>query len=452
MIEVRTREWSSISPENCPALRGVFLPKDDSVRTLVGELTQDEKILISEGRDGLSVETTSYVGGIDIGPLRITIEPKIVGAPFIDLLRYGYGLNKVSLFSSREFEIRDLGFQDLVISQFHLEARDLIARGLHRKYAAQRASLQQLAGRIDFVRLAGRGGMTRADVPCEHYPRLADNAINRTIKAGLAFGASRTGDVGLRSELKKLGSLLDDSIKTVPFDRLLLRCARRMQSRLTRAYSPIISLAELMLESSGAGLESDLRRQVQLPGFLFDMNKFFQNILSRFLRENLRGYKVIDEYRIKGMISYLPRFNPKNLRAPSPRPDYVVQKNGAIVAILDAKYRDIWANNVTRDILYQLSIYALSQQEARNSIILYPSLHPRAEEERIEIADPLSESRKAGVIVRPVNISFLHSLVTAAGSYAIEKNKARYAENLISPRWRAVAMTDKFEERGALNA
>lgn len=434
MIEVRTREWSSISPENYPALRDVFLPKDDSVRSLVVELARDEKIVISEGRDGLSAETTSYVGGVDIGPLRITIEPKIVGAPFIDLLRYGYGLNKVSLFSSREFEIRDLGFQDLIIWQFHLEARDLIARGLHRQYIAQRASLTQFVGRIDFIRLANRGGMIRADVPCEHYPRLADNAINRIIKAGLAFGASRTGNSGLKSELRKLGLLLDECIKPVPFDHQLIRCARRMLSRLTRAYRPVISLSELMLESSGAGLESDLLHKVRLPGFLFNMNRFFQNILSRFLRENLQGYRVIDEYRIKGMISYLPCYNPKNLRAPSPRPDFVVQKNGTIVAILDAKYRDIWANNVTRNILYQLSIYALSQREVRNSIILYPSLHSRAEEERIEIADPLSESRKAGVIIRPVDINYLHSLITDVGNYAIEKEKARYAENLISPR------------------
>lgn len=232
----------------------------------------------------------------------------------------------------------------------------------------------------------------------------------------------------LKRESLKLASLLEEQVSLVPLNGITLDRATRQMNRLTRAYDHAMSIIRLLVEAQGVVLEGQTTTMT-LPGFLFDMNAFFQALVSRFLRDNLPGYAVRDEHGLKGMMRYSPKFNPKRRQSPTPRPDYVVMSRGRIITVLDAKYRDLWERPLPRGMLYQLVVYAISQRERPQSSILYPTTDAQASEARIDVTDPLFGRHLGQVCLRPVFLPKIEMLVQENTSHA-RRERAAYARRL----------------------
>lgn len=453
-------EWQTVSPDAADPLGrklvGLSLAGDPVARDLAEKLAESGMLEVLELATGLRVRTTSYVGRVELGPLHLDIRPKIPSPALLALLRYAYGLRNLRLVGIVDLDPGQLVFPDLLIHQLVAEVSELISRGLHRKYIRQHEELATPRGRIDFASLARRARPASPALPCWHNPRVSDCLINQVLLAGLREAEILAQDDALRGRVRRFAGMLAEEVAPVRVDRETLRRVHLQMDRLTTSYRPALTLVEMLVSGCRlpAGPNPRHPRSAEfphIPGYLFDMNRFFQVLVTRFLSENLAGYSVYPEFRVKGMLGYVPGYEALRGGIPEPRPDIVIvplgsspfsareraaweqprtgleTSRGRTFAVLDVKYRDLWQNPLPPHMLYQVAMYALSQPEGRAAII-YPTISTDAWEVRLEVRDPVSGSRKAEVAVRPLNVNYLAELIQQPStSFTAQHQREAYA-------------------------
>ena len=409
-VHVRLREWQEAGPET-PGLRGTDLGGRDA-RALAARLSDAGVLEVVEMREGVHVRALAHVGRIQLGDIRITVEPKIGTSELLALIRYAYGLRNLRLFEETGFAHTGELLQDLLAAQLLAEVTELTARGLAKRYVPRSEELASPRGSIDFGEIARRGPAASSTLPCRHHLRLLDHHLNRVARAGVELAGGIAQDSGLRRSLRRLGARLGAEVDEVRLSVESLGRARREVNRLTASYLPSLQLTELLYSCAAVSLDGDAT--TALPGFLFDMNRFFQALVGRFLADHLLGFEVCEEHALTDMMRYLPGQNPRRRRAPIPRPDFVVKRGKSTVCLLDAKYRDLWERDLPRDMLYQLAIYALSQPRPSTATILFPTASVGATSSVVEIRDPTGSGVLGYVELRPVVLPELVGALTGS--------------------------------------
>jgi 5-methylcytosine-specific restriction enzyme subunit McrC len=427
LVAVRMPEWSSVGPETPEIgglLRGLSFDGYPRARSQAAKLARAGVVDVMEGRHGLHVGSRSFIGRLRLGPLDLTVVPKIEWDRWLVLVTFALRLRGLlrgdRIDASR---LNDLALRDLVFLELLAEVRELVGRGLHRDYVSRRASLPSPRGRIDFRRIAGAGGLTGAELPVRFTRRSDDSMLNRTLLAALRYMAARAADIGLRSDAARLARELDRSVQRVLLDGALVEAARLAVDRRTRHYLPALTLIELLLNGESISLDdAGQPRTVEISGFAIDMNVIWQRLLGRVLTEWSEGFMIQEESRLQHVFRRNPT-HPYRRRMPTPRPDFAAFRGNHLLGYLDAKYRDLWIRSLPREMLYQLAVYA-GAQGGGVVTILYPTDSGEAREQRIDLHDPTAGERRATVALRPVRLSELEALILAP---VTETNRARRA-------------------------
>ena len=432
-VAVRLTEWDSLKPGTdgqSRLVRGLSFDSD-RVRATASALEQCGVVVLTELRDGLSIETRSFVGRIRVGPLDITIVPKISWSRWLTVIGYGLRLRGLQRTQRLPLPTHGDALRDLLVLELIHEARDLIARGLHREYERVYQSLSAPRGRVDFDHLIRQGGLRSASVPCQFTRRSPDVPLNQALLGGLRLASLGTQDTALRSLAGRLAQEMDMSVRATPMSADVLRQARGTLDRRTTRYGPSLDLIALLHEGLGLDLPTSPNGQlVPMPGFALDMNKLWQRVVLRVLTEWTTGLHIEDEYHLRGLLRSNPEF-PLRKRPPMPRPDFGLFKHERLLGFLDAKYRDLWETSLPSGMLYQLALYATVQRSGA-AAMLYPTDSPRAAEERIDICDPTSGAIRASVAMRPVRLGILESLISAKPSAERADARRLFAEELVT--------------------
>jgi 5-methylcytosine-specific restriction enzyme subunit McrC len=264
-----------------------------------------------------------------------------------------------------------------------------------------------------------------------YHPRTLDTALNGALCSGLRLALLATRDLELRVHLRRLMAEMDLEPGVAELDLGSLAGVRNGLDRRTAHYSPALVLIGLLLGGQSLSLDAPAS-ELPLEGFLFDMNRFFQTLLSRFLREHLVNLTLLDEHQLHGVFSYDPHHNPQNRRARVPRPDFVVRQGQRSLAVLDAKYRDLWERDLPREMLYQLAVYALTESADHPvTTILYPTLSDQACDPVVTFQNAVSGANKARVVLRPVQLLTLDTLLRAGAGVAALRQRQALAARLV---------------------
>lgn len=399
------------------------------------EYLKEEKRLAIEFNDSeLSIRTYQYIGVIQFGSLKIIIEPKIEGlttSDIIKLLFYAHNLENISIINRTSFSNLKLSLLDLVIFTFIEEVNQII-KELTKDYTLNKETLTYIRGRIDFNQLISNCLLLHKGIPCIYYKHSENVILNQILLSGIRFCYKLTQSPKNKQDLRSLMKYFDGNISDSDLSGRLFKTAYDSINRSNIYYRTAIRLLELLYENFGFNLKEG---ELTGPGFLFNMERFFQDVLAKFFTQFLPYRTFKHEKEIPNVFSYLDKDMTKKIER-SIRPDYTITytepKPGFIY--FDAKYMDLWVKSIPIGIIYQLGFYSLlSHPKYNRSFILYPTQDKKAVDKKIRIN--LDEKLKDPhyIIARPVDLKEIYEAVMNWVKYRSKDKGEELAKKLTRP-------------------
>ena len=261
---------------------------------------------------------------------------------------------------------------------------------------------------------------------CTHKILSMNTPINRAIRYAYSI-LEKNGCGQILAELKTYDQRLESfgvekKVDVYEIDQI-------SYSRLNIGYKPVVQLSKAILLRKLSSTDAATHTQNSFSYFL-DLAELWENYLLKVLQQNLKGYRVYSPNYTGG--TFLLKDKMREIR-----PDIIIEKNGQVVAILDAKYKRykkigrIAKEGVSREDLYQMMTYLYHYGKEKQPLI---GLFISPEEDDENTAHILKKNKTHQIGVINLNIRQFEDekiTFTRKGFREVERKFAKKIINLL---------------------
>ena len=313
--------------------------------TQARDLNQSKALTVTpSATGGWELKAAQYIGVVQAGNVEVRIRPKVPTKRLLFLLAYA---------------MRPEGWQELmtllgeaedpiegIAHAFCHHSEAALAQGLLQGYVTVEEALPGLRGRLrEGDQLRRRFGlMVPLEVTFDDFtPDIAENKLLKSAAHRLLM--SQTVLPGTRRRLRRLRRKLANVTRLVAGESIPTVRTDRRNGR----YENAVVLATLILQSMTIEVGDRARAAT---GFLFDMNKAFEDFVTRALMSAFRGDALsLDPQRI----SYLDVDETVKLK-----PDISWVQHGVTRAVADLKYKSLEVKELPNADVYQMLAYSMA--------------------------------------------------------------------------------------------
>jgi 5-methylcytosine-specific restriction enzyme subunit McrC len=206
--------------------------------------------------------------------------------------------------------------------------------------------------------------------PLEFDEFTQDNPLNRLFKAVLLLlrriTQQETNRRRIRSVLLQMDEILTGSLEREMFDGIRF-------DRQNKDYQILFNMAKMFFFRSGFQFRAGSEHVIS---FLIPLNALFEKAVGRLVREALKDLpdlEIVEQGPVRWLSDSLleaDTLEPEWQNSFQLRPDVtVIQKDGNMIAILDAKYKN--PEKPSREDVYQMVTYA-SRYRCGQLFLIYP--------------------------------------------------------------------------------
>ncbi len=347
-------------------------------RELIDSLQADNKLRIEELRDAMRVQTFSWIGVVRFSEFELRIRPKLAGdyVGLLEMLDYVSGLDALHRLKARPADLLEgkSNLFDLLAMLLSEQVERIVRKGLVADYVEREDDLPFVRGRMlaDLQVLRRFGRIDRLE--CRFDEQLTDIPDNQILGAALRECGRRATDPHVLRRVRRLDALFADACSLDGISLPAIRSSM-VYHRLNNAYRDAHTLAGIILD--GLGVKSIYEAgRISSFAFLVDMNLLFEQFVSKWLTEVLKGsgLRVSVQRRDRSVLWDVTR----NCSYAAVIPDFLIENRLSGIRLpIDAKYKTYDSRDLQNADVYQTFLYAFAYGSGVASVpralIFYPA-------------------------------------------------------------------------------